>query len=373
MEFFILDDNFLAVDVLDVFTSAVWTERFVDPGDLQLVVPATHDRLKLLAPGTMISLENSDEVMLLETRSTEGGMTTVTGRTLEVFFDERPIAPIRLTGSPGTILGDVVTWMQNYNPAELRIPTLRNGNLSDELPSVVEEITQRGSAYSAMSGIAKRYNIGMTVRRMIKVDGTAELVFTTRIGVDRTMGQNDNDLIRFSPDFDTLANPRELLSIEGMKTQVTALPPGNIPWAYEVGQVTVISSFEDQADANPFRKRVLEINTDDITDAEVNDADHAVRLAKLEYAMRKRAKAALLAHRKKKLVDGEVIPTMQYKYGVDYHLGDIVEIQGEFGDPVKGAVTEFIRTQDDTGSRSYPTVVDAFTPVDVPTAPIEAN
>jgi hypothetical protein len=55
-------------------------------------------------------------------------------------------------------------------------------------------------------------------------------------------------------------------------------------------------------------------------------------------------------------VDGQIVPDIQFKYGVDYNLGDIVEVEAPSSTITKARVTEYIRTQDKEGERSYPTL-----------------
>jgi len=69
-----------------------------------------------------------------------------------------------------------------------------------------------------------------------------------------------------------------------------------------------------------------------------------------------RAQDALTNHHFVKVVDGEIVPTAQFKYGRDYNLGDIVELQGNSGIVQNARVTEYIRSQDESGEHAYPTV-----------------
>jgi hypothetical protein len=55
-------------------------------------------------------------------------------------------------------------------------------------------------------------------------------------------------------------------------------------------------------------------------------------------------------------IDGQTSPISDYKFGTDYGLGDIIELEGITGAISKARVTEFIRSQDQTGERSYPTI-----------------
>ena len=64
----------------------------------------------------------------------------------------------------------------------------------------------------------------------------------------------------------------------------------------------------------------------------------------------------LIANSSVKALDGEIVPTNQFQYGVHYNLGDIIETQGNSGVVQASRVTEYIRAQDEAGERAYPTV-----------------
>lgn len=68
------------------------------------------------------------------------------------------------------------------------------------------------------------------------------------------------------------------------------------------------------------------------------------------------AKDALANNNYVKSVDGQSSPNNDFKFGVDYGLGDIIELQGLTGTLSKARITEYIRSQDRTGEREYPTI-----------------
>jgi hypothetical protein len=70
-----------------------------------------------------------------------------------------------------------------------------------------------------------------------------------------------------------------------------------------------------------------------------------------------KAKDALANNNYVKLADGEVVPELTYTLGLDYGLGDIIELRNEDQTlSQKARITEIIRSQDDTGERAYPTL-----------------
>ena len=55
-------------------------------------------------------------------------------------------------------------------------------------------------------------------------------------------------------------------------------------------------------------------------------------------------------------VDADISPSINFKYGRDFHLGDRVMVQGRYGAHEKKWVTEFIRSQDKDGYSGAPTL-----------------
>jgi hypothetical protein len=100
-----------------------------------------------------------------------------------------------------------------------------------------------------------------------------------------------------------------------------------------------------------FDLRALLVLADDIT-TDMVGSDPAVLLDILN----SRANDALVTNRFVQAVDGEIVPESQIKYGVHYNLGDIIEVQGNSGAVNYARVTEYIRAQDATGEKAYPTV-----------------
>jgi hypothetical protein len=78
--------------------------------------------------------------------------------------------------------------------------------------------------------------------------------------------------------------------------------------------------------------------------------------AKLLDILNSRAKDGLANSEYVQVVDGEIVPTAQFKYGRDYGMGDLIEIQGKSGAINRARVTEYIRSQDAEGEKAYPTV-----------------
>ena len=71
MEVFTLNRKFLQQEVIDVFHSIIWTERYYGDSEVELVVPLTSEMIQKLMPGMFLGIGESDEVMILETMTIE--------------------------------------------------------------------------------------------------------------------------------------------------------------------------------------------------------------------------------------------------------------------------------------------------------------
>lgn len=356
MELYTIDpDNGYRRDILiDAYESMVWAERYIEPGDITLILPATTKFANLMRPGTLLGLSTSRELMRIGTRLIEGGKLTATGKTLESFFDHRQHDKLTLFDPPGYILGDIVANMQTRKNGVHAIPRVRLGDLDWTLDNVVE-VVNAGSVHQSLLTLAKKYLVGMALYWIKREDGDGyDLVFSTRKGEDRTEGSNP---IVFSPDLDNFANVKELLSDVDAKNFAVAYPPKNLALAEGWDPMEVSLN----GNHTGLDRRVAEINMDFITKPEQLEGETTEdKQNSLSRMMYDRARAALLP--KKRIIDGEFTPTAQYKYYTEpnpegrpvYRLGDLVEVRGHFMEPTKSILAEFIHSSDATGSRSYP-------------------
>ena len=53
---------------------------------------------------------------------------------------------------------------------------------------------------------------------------------------------------------------------------------------------------------------------------------------------------------------GEILNLNSYRYGIDYFLGDKVQIETEYEMTGKAQITEITEVEDDTGYKIYPTL-----------------
>lgn len=385
MDFYTLTDQFLTKDPIDDFVSAIWTERYSVAGDVRLVVPANSDMIDLLAPGTYLALRGSQEVMNLETESIEKGLMTVVGQALPTFLNQRvawfrnpatdPPLEERIvdytdsTKAPGAFISDVVNKMvintvpftgvfvdTNLTWDMEEIPNLVLGPI--DASGVVKRLTLPiGPLYDGISKIAAEEGVGIALYLDSASPITGYILkFKTYKGIDHTTGSG-NPLVRLTPELDSIQDLKEIRSNSLYK---------NVAYVYYQGKISKHLAEPTLPEPEGMERRVVVTNAEGEPVGRKVDmprygnwggyTSYVVGPGELTAFREQHAKNVFANANYISAIDGQTSPQNDYKYGVDYSLGDIIELEGLTGILSKARVTEYIRTQDQTGEREYPTI-----------------
>lgn len=364
MEVYILDDLLRRETVIDRFESCIWTERYSAFGDFQLVIHSTVQSRGLLTKGTQLAINNSRRVMTIENvenkEDSEGrSLLTATGRSLESVLLNRPNrrsgiptgAPATVkwatTGTPGGIartIFDTILRSNTIIPAD-NLPFLAPGSLYP--PGTIAEpdvtITYElgyGNMYESIKELCDIYGLGF---RLYRGPDNSQLYFDVYPGNDRTASQTALPAVIFSPDLENLTNTSEFSSIETYKNIAYVIAPNGTRIVYDA------SASEN---TSGFNRRILMVDANDI---------ELPAGTELQDALEKRGKDELTKNRALTAMDGELTQDSGYIYGVDYDLGDLVEMRNDDGVTNRMRVTEQIFVDDAQGERSYPTLaLDVF-------------
>lgn len=357
MELYTLDTLLRREEVIDKFDSAIWTERWQGFGDFELRVPSTRANRQLFRPGLMLASNESYRVMVVETSedSTDADgkkQLLVKGPSLEQILDDRmawgvlddltTVPKWTLTGTPANICRQIFDTICRTGTIDIKdkIPFLMSGTIFPT-PSIAEPtdvITVEldlQTVYAAIKNLCELYDLGF---RLVRNFDTSQLYFDIYTGTDRTTKQTVRPAVIFSPELDNLQNTTELNSRNDWK---------NVAYVFSPVGYEIVYSILTDASADGFDRRVLVVRADDIT-----DTDPVVASA----LMVQRGKEELSKHRKFMLFDGEISQTSSYVYGVDYNLGDMVEMRNVDGAVNYMRVTEQIFVSDEQGDRAYPTL-----------------
>ena len=357
MEVYILDDLLRRTSVLDRFESMVWAERYSSYGDFEFVIHSTNETRKLLQTGTRLAITESDRVMEIkevEDKTDNEGRNILSVKGLEILsmLDERVatdgFAPTgdypkwNITGIPGDVMRTVVNQIcvVGLLSAGDIIPHLQMGSIypPDTIPEPTVSITAEfdpQTVYAAIKSVADVYNLGF---RIVRKQDLTELYFDVYTGDDKTTLQTLNPAVIFSPTLNNLSNTTELTTTKNMKNVAYVFAKNDSKIVYAEGVDPTVSGFE---------RRVLVVKADDLTDPAGPS---------LTAQMQKKGLDELAKYRPTSAFDGEVSQLGSYRYGVDYNLGDLVEMRNTDGVTNIMRVTEQIFASDAQGDRSYPTL-----------------
>lgn len=358
MEVYLLDSLLRRVEVVDKFESLIWTERFQDIGDFELNIHSTRQSRTQFASGTRIACNKSYRVMTVETledkTDAEGKqILNVKGRSLEAYLEDRTAKETMAD------LGDEPKWVITDQPADVArtmfdhicrtgaldpgdiIPFLMPGTIFP-VGTIPEPSTgiiweqEPDTLKNALQKLCEIYDLGF---RLVRNFDASQLYFDIYSGNDRTTKQDFFPPVIFAPGFDNLQNTTELTNIQDSK---------NVAYVFsEVGSLVVYPDGVDPDQVVGFDRRVLYVNASDVTAETINV------MGALETA----GKQALSEHRTLSAFDGELNQNSAYIYGIDYELGDLVELRNEDGVITDRRVNEQIFVDDLEGERSYPTLM----------------
>ena len=165
----------------------------------------------------------------------------------------------------------------------------------------------------------------------VTLNSSNQFVFKLYMGEDRSYDQLTNPYVVFSPNYENIINSNYIDSTENMKniTLVT-------------GESTSITVGESSG----LLRREIYTDARGIRPEEVSDYNEALK---------QRGLYTLQDNSRVKNFEGEVDAIRMFVYGKDFFIGDVVQISNEYGIEGSARVMEFIKSDDASGSKAYPT------------------
>lgn len=363
MDLYVLDDQLRRIDIYDDTISIIWTERFNDVGDLTLKTNNNYRNRNGLTNGTRLAINESRRIM--EINSVERGwddqgnnVLNITGKSLENIMDDR-VAQGTLAGTGTSNTGWAITGYPAdvcrtiftdicvnglLSPQDV-IPFYDSGNdgafpadLIAEPTDTITTALTTDTVLSAIKTICQQYELGFRLYRGLD---TSKLYFQIYAGNNRTSAQKDFPAVIFSRDMGTLTGITQLDSQVGFK---------NCAYVYSANGATMVYPSGTDPSVSGLDRHVMMVQAQNVDDSLTGTA--------LTAELTAQGLAALAQNAGSSALDGEVPQITPFHYGIDYQLGDLVEMQDEDGGIEYMRVTEQIFAADNQGNRSYPTLTN---------------
>ena len=346
MQPIVLDTDFGAIKVLDAYESLIWTERYNQAGDFEFHAPATIELLNIMTPGRYLYLSESDTLMIIEkieiaTDTDEGNKLTVSGPSIA------SVIARRIVWSQTTLDGYLEGQIQKLLNQNIISPSDNNRRISNFVfeasgDSAIGSMTIKSqytgdNVYKVITEVCEERGLGFKVT----FNSSNQFVFKLINGKDRTYDQSINEPVVFSPGFDNLIDSDYVNNQADYKT--IALIAGQ-----EEGDSRVRTTIQPDASTG-LNRRELYIDARDLQQGEgMSDAEYLAIL-------QQRGNEKMASYLGNESFDATMETNIGPKFGVDFFLGDIVQVENEYGLGGKCRVTELIRSMKSSGYFEYPT------------------
>lgn len=338
MDIHVLNQSLERIELVETFSSFIWTERMSGLGDFELTIPTGSDSERYLINGLFLSIDDSDRLMVIRrtlkaNKTGSENLITVKGSTIESVLKDRWVHPTldgqwTYSGRPGVVGSNLVQEIcvdgTGISPLDI-IPHLIVETPDGSAVMDALEVAD-GNLFSTLTTLANSDGFGI---RIIFDKVAKKLRFKMFRGVDRTQ------TLKLGPDYDNLFNVRYNRDATEYK---------NVAYVThkEYGAPEIVYR-DNHVGTEGFARRPIMVNADDIE-------------APTNQKLWRRGRDELGKYDYIHVSDGEIPPGAGLTYGKHYGLGDIVAVSYEDVEASHLTIVEHTWSYDQQGLKAYPTL-----------------
>lgn len=349
MDVYVLNKNFELAMIMDVYESLIWTDRYSGYGDFEIYTSMSKEVVMNVLQNYYIVSKDSEHSMIVEglqikTDVESGNHYTITGRSLESILDRRIV--LNTIVLDGTLESQIEKLLNEtfINPEDPKRKiegfTFKYSN-DPYIESLRVQAQYTGdNVYSIINKLCIDGRIGFK----ITFDENFNLVFQLYAGKDRSYNQVENPYVIFSPNFENITNSEYLNDNKKYKTIALVAGEG------EGSSRKKILVGNDELTG--LDRRELYVDAGDLTS---NTDGGTLTPAMYEECLTQRGKDELLENKTVESFEGQVEANKIYKYGTDFYMGDICQLENEFNMQSTVRVIEYIYSENTSGIETYPT------------------
>lgn len=266
----VMNQNFERIKQIDDYSSLIWTTRYYECGDFEIVLPVTEEYNEIIIKGNYLVRDDDEHVGIIEDITIDSPEDNaermiVTGRFAESILARRIIG--EQTQLYGTISAGISTLIYDniINPEILERKISNFSVLASDFPDCLEAQYTGKNLLDVIVDICKTTHTGFGVRL------TEDNVFQFYLykGTDRSYAQNENPYVIFSEEYDNLQSSQYTRNSSGIVTDVLVAGEGEgldrkTLWVSQTSQ-SGLDRYEKYVD-----QRNLSTNDGEITEEEYN-------------------------------------------------------------------------------------------------------
>ena len=335
MELFIYDRQFNRLGTIDNHTELLWTRKYYECGEMELHCPVTPANMELLKPGNIVTKGDRTEAAVIRgdqaaEESNHHNGIICRGYFLPVYFGDRLTGPmVNFSGGDE----DAMRFMINRAAP---VPLLRIAPPSDVQEAIRFQATYR-KLLAILTKIGRLADLGF---RVVPDFREKTMTFETYRGIDRSFTQRDNARVIFSKSYGNLNSVKYEYSDLAFATKITV---GGAGEGSERVFVTV-------GGGEGFNLREAFYDAKNINGEDMSGAEYVAALEAAGYGQLEKRKIM-------ESIETEIVPSVNFIYGRDYDLGDIVTVEKtEWGIRQDIRITEICEVYEDGGMYIVPTL-----------------
>lgn len=346
----VLDESFQRVCILDVYESCIWTIRYNAYGDFELYAPMTSSIKNNVKKNYYLIQEEDERVMIVEeieitTDAAEGSKVIISGRSLESILYRR------IVWGQLILDGYLESQIEKLLDQNIISPTDSNRKISNFIykksdDQRIQELKIQmqftgDTLYDVITTVCSRLSIGFK----IILNDEFQFIFEFYMGEDRSYEQSQNPYVVFSPSYGNLTDSSYIESEKnlGTITLVGGEGEGAERKYYAVGDETITG----------LQRREFFTDARDISSSTENGD---LTPSQYNALLKSRGEEKLKEAKETILFEGSAEDKAQFSYGIDFFIGDVVEVENEYGYQTRARITEYIKSDNtSSGSTAYPT------------------
>lgn len=349
----VLNQNFELQGVIDDYVSIIWRPSYCEIGDFEIYINSTDKAINLLRPNWYV-VRSSDisvvngvttykKVMVIKnlnltTDVENGDYLEVTGRELKFLLHQRIVWG-------RYIIRDSVEYalrrLIGSNAVEPVEPTRTIPNMQFAEPKgyteQIEQQTSNKQLDEAVIEICKTYGYGWDI---YITDN--KLTVDIYKGVDRSYNQSERPYIVFSDNFENLFETEYVFKGENYANMTLVGGEGeglDRTYAYVNNNISGLDRYEIFTDARDVSQNL--------------GADDALTYEEYLLLLEERGRENLAGKIMSEGFSGEVLD-FNFRYGVDFFIGDIVTVINKYGIQKNVRVLSAIESEDASGTKLIP-------------------